>query len=343
MHREASLGVSVVVCSHNGVKRLPPTLTHLRSQIVPPEIDWEVVFVDNASTDGTAELAGQFWIKKDLAPLRVVREPRLGVRNARERGLKEARYEIIGFVDDDVWVSEQWVATVSEIMSTTPRLGAVGSLIHPEFEVAPPGWWKGFEEAFFGILRDVPSQPPRYLNTGGTAIRRSAWQELIYSGFRSRMIGRKGRNLSCGEDNELTFALSRLGWILKIDPRLSVSHFIGRERVTWPYMRRMVRSHATSWVLLDAYFASQEGRQFPPTYSVSWVLHALNAVKHCFLHPQRLWRWMFSEDEGDPEVMEQEREFGRIIGLLSFRNQYSRLMNQARQVGRQIRCDGSET
>lgn len=51
------LGVSVVIPSYNGADRLPATLAHIAAQRVPPGLEWEVVLVDNASSDGTAEAA----------------------------------------------------------------------------------------------------------------------------------------------------------------------------------------------------------------------------------------------------------------------------------------------
>lgn len=53
------------------------------------------------------------------APLRVVLEPRLGSNLARERGLREARYELVSFIDDDNWVNENWVSTVSHDVHST--------------------------------------------------------------------------------------------------------------------------------------------------------------------------------------------------------------------------------
>lgn len=323
-------GVTIAICCHNGAKRLAPTLAHLRSQIVPPGLQWEVLFIDNASTDGSAQLAQVFWDDDNSAPLRVVREPLLGVRNARERALKEAKFEIIGFVDDDTWLGEHWVAVASEVMAGNPKLGAIGSLIYPACEATPPPWWYGLGP-YFGVLLEAPAGPREWLNTGGLAIRKSAWQALVGSGFQFRLVGRYGRRLSCGEDNELTYALHRAGWELRIEPRLRLLHFIEAHRMTWRYMRRMVRSHAASWLLLDAQMGAAEGRQFPPNFNESWRRHALSRVKYLLLHTRRLWQWAVSGVEGDPEVLQVEREIGRLIGLLTFRDQFTRLMRQARE------------
>lgn len=322
---------TAAICCHNGAQRLAPTLAHLRAQIVPSEIEWEVLFIDNASTDGSAELARALW-SDGPAPLRIVHEPELGLSNARERVRKEAKFEIIGLLDDDTWVCDRWVAVAAQAMASAPALGVVAPLIYPAFEAPPPRWWYDYAN-YFAILLSAPTTPLRYLNCGGAAIRKSAWDGLRGDGFQWRMVGREGKKLSCGEDNELTFALRLAGWKLRIEPRLRLIHFIEAHRVTWPYMRRMVRGYAASWVLLDSVFAAAEGRQLPARFREAWQRQALSKVKSLLLHPRRLSRWAVSGVEGDPEVIETEREIGRLIGLLTFRSEFTRLMREARERG----------
>src|SRR5690349_6454715 len=104
MGHQRENGVSVVICSYNGAQRIPATLRHLAEQDAPGELPWEVVVVDNASTDGTAERAQVVWSDQSTVPLRLVSEPRPGLMHARERGLHESTYNVVTFVDDDNWV-----------------------------------------------------------------------------------------------------------------------------------------------------------------------------------------------------------------------------------------------
>src|SRR6266446_6836351 len=115
-------GVSIIICSHNGAARLPATLSHLKAQ-ESAGVAWELLIIDNASSDGTAEVAHTFWQYAPV-PLRVINESRLGVRFARERGLAEAKYTFVGFVDDDNWVAPDWVRVAYEAISSDRLLGA---------------------------------------------------------------------------------------------------------------------------------------------------------------------------------------------------------------------------
>ena len=90
-----------MICSHKGAPRLSATLGHLAVQGAPAGLGWEVLVIDNASTNDTAAVARGAWPSAAPAPLRIVVEPRLGLGHARARGLTEARYEVVSFVDDD--------------------------------------------------------------------------------------------------------------------------------------------------------------------------------------------------------------------------------------------------
>ena len=57
MSRSSSSGISCLICTYNGASRLAETLTCLARQVLPAGTPWEVILVDNASTDATAERA----------------------------------------------------------------------------------------------------------------------------------------------------------------------------------------------------------------------------------------------------------------------------------------------
>jgi glycosyltransferase involved in cell wall biosynthesis len=319
-------GVTVAVCCHNSAKLLPQTLEYLKAQRVPYGIQWEVLVVDNASTDGTADVARRCWQGNRPAPLRVTHEPRLGLSNARERAFQDARFEIVSFIDDDNLVSDGWVAAAIEIMSGNPQLGAMGGLVYPKFEAEPPIWWYNYT-LYFALVPEAPAEKQKVVHGAGMTIRKSAWEEIVRCGFRSRLSGHHGKRLTCGEDDEITFALGQAGWDLRIDDRLRMLHFIEARRLDWNYLRRMARGYASSWVYLSVLLADPEERG--RVHSRSWQRQLLGWFKYSGLRPVAWWHWMFSRLEGDPLVIEMERELGRAIGILTFRGEISRLARSA--------------
>jgi len=105
-------GVSVIICCYNSSAKLPATLGRLRSQSDSEAIPWELIVVDNASSDDTVAVARQHWPSGGRVPLRVITETRRGVAYARDAGFAAARYDVVSFIDDDNWVSARPFARV---------------------------------------------------------------------------------------------------------------------------------------------------------------------------------------------------------------------------------------
>ena len=326
-------GLSIIVCCHNSASRLPVTLAHLKVQ-QSPRVPWELLVIDNASADNTAEVARLCW-QNGPAPLRVISESRLGVRYARERGLMEAGYEFLGFVDDDNWLADDWVRNAYEIISPDAGLGAVGSIREPACELPSPVWFHDFHSSY-AVLTDQDlrqmQQPPEYLPTAGLCVRKAAWDKLIKNGFRSQLTGTVGQKLRGGEDTELTIALRLSGWKLAVDPRLRLQHFMPAQRLRWIYLRKLMRSYAISHVILDAYMEySLSLRPGPRRWlSERWWYQLGKSLRHIASRPHALMAALSSDAEGRNEVIEIEQQFGRAVGLLQLKGRYGSLRRELR-------------
>ncbi|HVA84571.1 MAG TPA: glycosyltransferase [Candidatus Binataceae bacterium] len=336
MHaHETPLGVSVVICTYNGAARLPQTLAHLAAQENTDTIAWEVLVVDNASTDDTAEVARRCWPADAPAPLRIVHEPRLGTAYARRRGLMEAGYEIIGFVDDDNWLAANWLSVMNEIMARDPQLGALGSLSYPACEIEPPRWFERFRADYTIFTEDdlaVVGEAHWGLFSAGMSIRKTAWLQLLRDGFDFSISGAVGSRLGRGEDSELTFALREAGWKLRIEPRLRFEHFIPASRLNWAYLRRLKRESAISTVALDAYnLPSDPGTGMKSRLRKTWGWHALAAARALLKDPRTLVLAPLCAMEGDPAVLAYEGWRGRLTGLLRLRGKYRAAMLKQRR------------
>jgi glycosyltransferase involved in cell wall biosynthesis len=318
-------GFSAIICCHNGALRLSATLRHLKAQEAANR-PWEVLLVDNASTDGSSQLALSFW-QHGTAPLRIVSEPRLGLSYARERGLAESRYDFLGFVDDDNWVAADWVSTAYDVLSADSRLGAVGSICDPVCEAPAPEWFQNFQMSF-AILTDRDfqrmQQPPDFLNGAGLCVRRLAWEKLVENGFRLQLTDRLGKTLSAGGDTELTLALRLAGWRLQIEQRLRLQHFMPIQRLQWTYLRRLLRSCGASDVSLDAY--TEHSLSLGPGarrwLSDCWWYQLGRSLGKIAYQPRNLLAALSSDGEGRKEIIEVEEQFGRALGLLRLRRRY---------------------
>jgi glycosyltransferase involved in cell wall biosynthesis len=323
------LGVSVIICCHNSAERLPTTLAHLSAQKVPAGLPWEVLVVDNASSDATTEVARQHWPKEARAPLRVVSEPQPGLTHARQRGFTEARYEIINFIDDDNWVCPEWVATVSDLMTAHADVGACGGIGEAVRETDLPWWFEKFQGHFAVGPQSADAGDVTwtrgYLWGAGLAVRKAAWSQLIEKGFHSLLTDRQGTSLSAGGDTELCFALRSAGWRLWYEPRLRFKHLLPAERLRWSYLRGLHRGFGAAEAVLDAYqfarkggLAKRKGRFLQNVCLRQMIIETKALLRFRGKLLRALWQPM----EGDPDVLDIERLTGKIGALVRSRNTY---------------------
>ena len=336
----APTGVSVIVCCHNSASRLPATLTHLGSQSCDGRFPWEVILVDNASSDGTAELAQKLWPQDAPVPLRVVHEPRLGLVYARRQGVSIARYEFLSFVDDDNWVCVDWVQLVWEFMSQHPEVGACGGSCDAECELPPPRWFQTFNEKYPVGLRQGKPGDVSLLCGAGLTVRKSALLELERNGFKTRLVGRQGAALTSHEDTELCLALRLAGWRLWYEPRLRFRHFLPAKRLEWSYLRRLVRGAGLSSPGLDPYFCAMKPRRTGVTRLLrrvreSWSWQLLSLLVKLSSQPVKLVSFLRSPMEGEAAVLHLEKQIGRCIGLLQVRRQYGARIREIRSCFKQ--------
>lgn len=321
-------GISIVICCYNSAQRLPPTLAHLADQKVADNFSWEVIVVDNASTDNTQEVAKASWDTKNDIPMRVVYEPQPGLSYARHRGFSEAKYELICFVDDDNWICPEWLQIVWEIMSEHQNVGACGGCCKPVSDVALPSWFPDYEDVYAvgkQTLEDGDVTDSRgFLWGAGLTVRKQAWQELIEQGFQSLLTDRKGASLSSGGDYEFCLALRLAGWRLWYDSRLEFCHYIPAPRLQWNYVRKVKRAFGAGSVGLDPYIsASQNSSKFKQLLDQSWLYRVTIALLKLLRYPHKLVLSRFFPLEGDAEVVQVEILQGRLSELIKNHKVYT--------------------
>jgi len=117
--------VSVIVCTRNRARQLQACLEHLsRLRSIGP---WELIVVDNGSSDGTPRLLADFQATAAF-PVTLVHEPSAGQGRARNAGVASARGDIIAFTDDDCYPAPDWVVQVTRVFAD-PRVGYMGGRI----------------------------------------------------------------------------------------------------------------------------------------------------------------------------------------------------------------------
>ena len=129
---------TVILCTYNRCQVLRAALQSLAASELPGSIQWEVLVVDNNSTDQTRELVEEF-CRRYPGRFRYIFEPHPGKSFALNRGIQEAKGEVLTFTDDDVSVEPMWLQNLTANLNDGEWAGAGGRtlLAHP---FSPPRW-----------------------------------------------------------------------------------------------------------------------------------------------------------------------------------------------------------
>ena len=337
-------GVTVILCCHNSSANLPRTIEHLATQVVRENVPWEVLVVDNASTDGTTSLARELWPRQSPVPFKVVQEPQLGLAHARARGIAEARYELLTFVDDDNWLCPNWIQTAYQVMWDHPEVGALGGIIEPEFETSCPTWFGPVAYLYATGPTGEPSGDVTEMHMlcgAGLTVRHSALTDVRAKGFRSVSVGRRGASLAAGEDSELTYSLRLAGWRLWIDPTLRMKHFLPERRLRWEYARRLAYWSAYATPERDALVYACK----PPRHGLflrvrelreRWFWQVGSVVGRLVRVPTGIAKRGLGAKDGDADVLRVEFLRGRLDGLLAARPWYGDRASEVRALMRRL-------
>lgn len=132
--------LSVIIPAHNRAEYLGDAVLSVCEQMMPPE-EYEVIVVDNGSTDETREVVES--IASEHSIVRYIYESRIGLHNARHAGARESTGEILVYIDEDVIVPPGWLQTMAKPF-TKPEVACVGGRILPQWEAQPPVWLDQF-------------------------------------------------------------------------------------------------------------------------------------------------------------------------------------------------------
>jgi glycosyltransferase involved in cell wall biosynthesis len=241
--------VSVVVCTRNRSSRLADALVAIL-ELGTVDGGWEMVIVDNGSTDDTREVAES--VARQAPDLvRVVDEPTVGLSSARNAGITAGRGEIIAYIDDDAFPAAAWLSELAAAFDDE-RVVCAGGPVDPVFEGELPEWFRGRYLPYLTVwdrgdeLHELfYNEYPRGANM---AFRRQAFHRF---GDFSTHLGRKAGSLLSCEETELCLRFERGGFRTVYVPGARVRHHTPAARVTRRWMERRFAAQGRSEAVID--------------------------------------------------------------------------------------------
>ncbi len=223
--------ISVVVCTYNRSDLLPVCLQSLADQDFDKDL-YEVVVIDNNSTDNTKEITNTFAQK--CGNFRVVSEIKQGLSHARNRGWKESCGEYTAYIDDDAKAYPDWLASMLSFIERRPKIVAFGGPYELFTLVPPPKW---FPPEYGSWNLGDEERPIRvgaeWINGTNMVFKREILQTM--GGFNSK-LGMSGDTIAYGEETSLLLNLAKDNMPIYYVPQIKVKHLLAEYKMNLKWL-----------------------------------------------------------------------------------------------------------
>jgi glycosyltransferase involved in cell wall biosynthesis len=233
-----SYKATVAVCTYNRGKLLKLCIESL-SNINFPSNEFEVLVIDNNSTDNTAEVCNNLVSQYPNLSFRYILETKQGVAHSRTRGAIEARGEIIAYIDDDCLAEGNWLKHIVEFYDEHTEAMSTGGKIVPKYLVPVAGW---FGRYFWGLVGNYDlgakvfqMKGVRYPSGANMHFRKTAFERY---GYFDGDLGRSGKSLMAGEEKGMYLKLIQHNEKVYYLPHVIVYHHVEGNKFDKTYVRK---------------------------------------------------------------------------------------------------------
>lgn len=230
---------SIIVCTYNRDAYIYRALEHVAKNRFPYE-DYEILLIDNNSTDKTQSECERFQHDYPQAPYRYIAESEQGLSNARNRGIREAQGEWLIFIDDDAFMHDDYLSNLAQYLQQYPHSKSFGGRIDPLYESGEePAWMNPWMYSIISAIDMGPEVKPFSKNYPIGANMGFHKDCLKVVGHFNPKLGRSKKNLIGGEEKELFGKIKEAGMPVYYFPKVIVQHVIPENRTTLDYVRRV--------------------------------------------------------------------------------------------------------
>jgi glycosyltransferase involved in cell wall biosynthesis len=234
--------ISIIICTYNRDKYIYNVLQSLAQNEFSTDL-YEIVLINNNCTDQTEEKCNLFQQNYPHVTFRYFIETEQGLSHARNRGIKEAKGDILVYVDDDALVNKEYLSAYYELFQNEKDVFAAGGPIIPKYETEPPKWMSFFtKELLTGYLEQgnkIGKFKRKYPGGGNAAYRKEVFEK---TGLFNVELGRKGGNLVGAEEKDIFDKMATKGMRILYHPKAILYHIIPERKLTNEYFKRLTLS-----------------------------------------------------------------------------------------------------
>jgi glucosyl-dolichyl phosphate glucuronosyltransferase len=313
----ANYRICAVVCTYNRADLLPLCLKALCEQSLSVD-DYEILVIDNASTDNTAQVVENFMRDYPHHHLQRIYEPKQGLGYARNTGWRVAQSPYIAYIDDDAIADVDWLKFALEALESTPKPLCVTGEVGVFYTTPKPIWFKdSYEARAYG-------DAPRYLTQGESFAGIAVWDKdalAQYGGFATDK-GVTGNFLSVGEETDLFLRIWRNtpDAVFFYTPNIHVKHHVPLLKMTVGY--RFRRSFVTGQVLAQDAILKQN--MTPLNRFNTIAKQSVLFVRLAWHILQRRGQYTFWQQWFAEEVTPLVQKWGLMTRMMGFRRQLKR-------------------
>ena len=287
--------ITLIICTYNRERYIGPLLDSIAKNDYPTS-DYEIVLVDNNCTDNTRGVCEQFVATHPEITLRYVVETEQGLSAARNKGIKEAKGDIIIYTDDDALVDADYIRIYAEHFAAHPETMAAGGPIEPLYETEEPKWMSPYTKTLLTAwmnygdkVREYPSG--RYPGGGNAAYRKVVFEKV---GLFNTELGRKGNLLLASEEKDIFDKMKAQGMQVLYLPTPVLHHIIPQAKLEEDYFNRLTLQIGRSERMRTC--AISKGKYIKRLFSegIKWggtlVLLGIYTLQG---HPMKGWKLVF--------------------------------------------------
>lgn len=249
--------LSVILCTYNRERYIYNVLQSIAAGGFG---DYEIVLVNNNSTDGTESECQRFAKDHPEVAMRYCVEKQQGLSYARNRGIMESQGEVLVYVDDDAVVNREYLQTYADFFNRNKEAVAAGGPITPRYDgCEEPSWMSHYtRQLVTGELnlgtREREFPKGAFPGGGNAAYRKSVFNEV---GLFNVELGRKGNSLIGAEEKDLFDKMTSRGMKFYYLPNAILYHLIPPKKLTQDYFDRLTYGIGVS----ERYRTQQIGRK----------------------------------------------------------------------------------